>query len=88
MTRVIVGKWGKNLAIRVPHNVARRSGLVDGDPVEIEAVDGDLVIRRTGPGAHTRRDAEAAADEITRNAVGYTLGHLAIRALRDEGLRE
>lgn len=43
MTHVIVGKWGKNLAIRVPFDVARASGLSDGEEVEIETQDGDIV---------------------------------------------
>ncbi|MDR2858590.1 MAG: AbrB/MazE/SpoVT family DNA-binding domain-containing protein, partial [Novosphingobium sp.] len=46
MNRVIVGRWGKNLAIRVPFEVAREAGLSDGEPVEIETLDGDILIRR------------------------------------------
>ena len=42
---VIVGKWGKNLAIRFPAEIVRAVGLCDGSRVEIEAQDGDIVIR-------------------------------------------
>ena len=34
MSQAVVGKWGKNLAIRVPFEVARESGLSDGERVD------------------------------------------------------
>jgi antitoxin MazE len=46
MAEIIVGRWGKNLAVRVP---SERCGLRDGERVEIEVRDGELVIRRTVP---------------------------------------
>jgi len=46
MPRIIVGKWGKNLAIRFPGEIVKATGLCDGDRVEIEAHDGNIVIRR------------------------------------------
>ena len=51
MAEVIVGKWGKNLAIRVPRRIAKAVRLSDGERVEIEinARDGDIVIRRAVP---------------------------------------
>lgn len=49
MPEVIVGRWGKNLAIRVPGEIARAARLSDGERVEIEALDGDIVIRRAAP---------------------------------------
>jgi antitoxin MazE len=60
MSQVTVGRWGKNLAIRVPLDVARKSGLADGETVEIQAQDGDIVIRRLS----ARARASAAAEEI------------------------
>ena len=87
MSQVIVGQWGKNLAIRVPLELARNLGLSDGEAVDIEAVDGDLHIRRHAARADARRDAETAASEIIAGAQGRTLGGLSIRALRDEGQR-
>ena len=49
MTQVIVGKWGKNLAIRFPSEIVRASGLSDGERVEVETEDGAIVIRRAIP---------------------------------------
>jgi antitoxin MazE len=45
----IVGKWGKNLAIRLPGETARAVALHDGERVEIETRDGEIVIRRSIP---------------------------------------
>ncbi len=85
MSRVTVGKWGKNLAIRVPFEIAAASGLSEGEEVEMETKDGDLVIHRRA--AHARADAEKAALEL-RNARGsYSLGGISIRDLIDEGRR-
>lgn len=87
MTQVIVGKWGKNLAIRVPFDVARVSGLSDGEQVEIEAHDGDILIRRPAAHARARLDAERAAAEIMAESRKHSLGDLSIRDLLDEGRR-
>ena len=87
MSQVIVGKWGKNLAIRVPFEVARESGLSDGEQVEIEAQDGDIVIRRSAARARARGDAEAAAEEIIAESKRHSLGGVSIRELLDEGRR-
>lgn len=87
MTHVIVGKWGKNLAIRVPFDVARASGLSDGEEVEIETQDGDILIRRSAAHARDRQDAEIAAAEIIAESRKYSLGGLSIRDLLDEGRR-
>jgi len=87
VSEVIVGKWGKSLAIRVPLEVARAAGLSDGETVEVETSDGDILIRRRAARAAAKRDAEAAAAEILADAKGRTLGGLSIRALRDEGRR-
>jgi antitoxin MazE len=48
MPQVTVGKWGKNLAIRFPSEIAK-ARLTDGDRVEIEALDGNIVIRHALP---------------------------------------
>ena len=89
MSRVTVGKWGKSLAIRVPLDVARATGLGDGEAVEIEAVDGDIHIRRdVGKAeAEVRRKALAAVEEIIAASKGVTLGGISIRKLIDEGRR-
>jgi antitoxin MazE len=49
MPQVIVGKWGKNLAIRFPREVSRGAGISDGERVELQIRDGEIVIRRTAP---------------------------------------
>jgi antitoxin component of MazEF toxin-antitoxin module len=85
MTHVIVGKWGKNLAIRVPFDIARESGLSDGEVVEIAAQDGDILIRRSAAHALRREDAERAAAEIIAEGGSHSLGDVSIRELRDEG---
>ncbi|TAK98439.1 MAG: AbrB/MazE/SpoVT family DNA-binding domain-containing protein [Rhodospirillaceae bacterium] len=85
MSRVTVGKWGKNLAIRVPFEIAETSGLSEGEEVEIEAKDGDLLIRR--PLAHARTGAQKAAQDLLRGRKGRSLGGLSIRNLINEGRR-
>lgn len=87
MSQVIVGKWGKSLAVRVPLDVAAAAGLTDGEAVEIEAVDGTIVIRRDAAKAEARLRAQRAAEEILELSKGITLGGLSIRELIDEGRR-
>ncbi|MDX2142345.1 MAG: AbrB/MazE/SpoVT family DNA-binding domain-containing protein [Rhodospirillaceae bacterium] len=85
MTRVKVGKWGKNLAIRVPYDLADASGLSDGEQVEIEMKDGDLVVRR--PETQARARAKKAAQDIRRDGKKFSLGDVTIQDLRNEGRR-
>jgi len=85
MSQATVGRWGKNLAIRVPLEVARKAGLADGERVEIEAQDGDIVIRRLS--APARASAAAAAEEIIAERGRHRLDRKAIRALIEEGRR-
>ena len=49
LPQVIVGRWGSNLAVRLPGQIAKAAGLTDGEHVEIETRDGDIVIRRPVP---------------------------------------
>ncbi len=49
MVQVTVGKWGNNLAVRLPGEVVEAIRLRDGERVDIEAQDGDVVIRRAEP---------------------------------------
>jgi antitoxin MazE len=49
MTQVMIGRWGKNLAVRLPGAIVSRTGLSEGEHVEIEAQDGTIVIRRAVP---------------------------------------
>jgi antitoxin MazE len=47
--RVTIGKWGKNLAIRFPSEIVKAAQLSSGEQLDIEAQDGNIVIRRTAP---------------------------------------
>jgi antitoxin MazE len=49
MTHAIVGRWGKNLAVRFPNEIASELQLHEGDRVEIESGPGEIVIRRAKP---------------------------------------
>jgi antitoxin component of MazEF toxin-antitoxin module len=87
MTQVIVGRWGKSLAIRVPLDIAKSAGLSDGEHVEIEQQAGDLIIRRPGAHARARAEAESAAAEIMAESARHSLDGLDIRDLLNEGRR-
>ncbi len=43
--QVTVGRWGNNLAVRLPAEIADAVRLRDGERVDIEARDGAVVIR-------------------------------------------
>ena len=87
MSQATVGKWGNNLAIRVPSEIASASGLSDGEKVEIETLDGDILIRRPAARARRRRDAESAAAEIVGESRRHSLGGVSIRDLIEDGRR-
>jgi uncharacterized protein (DUF1778 family)/antitoxin component of MazEF toxin-antitoxin module len=85
MSQAIIGRWGKNLAVRVPSAVADAAGLNEGEKVEVDLIGPDIVIRR--PSALARqRQAEQAAAEITAESERYTLGEVSTRELREEGV--
>ena len=46
MVQVTVGKWGNNLAVRLPGEIVDAIRLRDGERVEIEAQEREIVIRR------------------------------------------
>jgi antitoxin MazE len=87
MPHSVIGKWGKNLAIRVPMEIARAAGLTDGEKVEVETQDGDIVVRRQDARARARQDAEAAAEEIIAESRRHSLGGVSIRKLLEDGRR-
>jgi antitoxin MazE len=39
-------KWGNSLAVRIPKPVAEEAKLKEGDPIEIEAAEGRVELRR------------------------------------------
>jgi antitoxin MazE len=49
MTLATVGRWGKNLALRFPNEIANELHLHEGDRLEIEAGTNQIVIRRARP---------------------------------------
>jgi len=49
MSQVTVGKWGKNLAVRLPGEIVKTARLSNGERMEVRARDGDIVIRRAVP---------------------------------------
>jgi antitoxin component of MazEF toxin-antitoxin module len=87
MARATVGRWGKNLAVRVPGDIAKAVRLSDGEHVEIEHRDGDILIRRPDAKARDRRRAAKAAREIIAESRNHSLGGISIRELIDEGRR-
>jgi antitoxin MazE len=54
MSQVRVGRWGKNLAIRFPGEVVKAVRLNDGERVEVDARDGEIIIRRAVPRFHAK----------------------------------
>ena len=49
MVRVTVGRWGNNLAVRLPGEIVEAARLHDGERVDVEELDGAVVIRRAEP---------------------------------------
>jgi antitoxin component of MazEF toxin-antitoxin module len=49
VTHAIIGRWGKNLALRFPNEIAGKLSLREGDRLEIEAGPDQIVIRRAKP---------------------------------------
>ena len=49
MSQVTIGKWGKSLAIRLPGEIVKAAGLSNGERLDIETHDGEIVIRRAVP---------------------------------------
>lgn len=45
MARALIGKWGRNLAVRISADIAKAVRLEAGAQVEVEARDGTVVIR-------------------------------------------
>jgi antitoxin MazE len=41
----VVRKWGNSLGIRIPSTIAKEASISDGSYVDIEDVDGQIIIR-------------------------------------------
>ena len=85
MSQTIVGKWGKSLAVRIPREVVNAARVQDGERVEVELRNGDILIRRVG--ASAKADARRAAEEILAEAKNYSLGDITISELLNEDRR-
>ncbi|HEY4115398.1 MAG TPA: AbrB/MazE/SpoVT family DNA-binding domain-containing protein [Rhizomicrobium sp.] len=85
MTQAQIGKWGESLAIRVPDDVAQTAGLRDGESVEIEARNGEILVRRSRITPEQRERAGKAMEEIIADSKRYSLGDLRIKDLINEG---
>ena len=48
MSHAILGRWGKNLALRLPNEIASELSLREGERVEIVSGAGQITIRRAG----------------------------------------
>jgi antitoxin MazE len=46
MAEAVIGRWGKNLAIRLPAEVARTAGLGEGERVEIVSSGEEVIVRK------------------------------------------
>ncbi len=49
MSEAVIGRWGKNLAVRFPADIPKAAGLDDGQRVEIVSHENEVVIRRLAP---------------------------------------
>jgi antitoxin component of MazEF toxin-antitoxin module len=88
MNQITVGTWGEAMASGVLQDAGRAAGLVDGERVEIEAKDGDIVIRRARKTpVKGSPEALAAVERLIENSRGVTLGDVTIRDLMEEGRR-
>jgi antitoxin MazE len=85
MAQATIGKWGRSLALRIPFGIAKAAQLSEGERVDIEVQEGEIVIRR--PAVRARADAEAAAEEIIEESRGVSLDRTTIRELIEEGRR-
>ena len=85
MIKATVGTWGKSLAVRVPADVARLAGLSEGESVDIEAVEGEIVIRRDAAGAARAKRAAEAVAAIKELRKDRRLDGISIRELIEEG---
>lgn len=41
----IITKWGNGLGLHIPHYVAKEIGVKNGTPVDIQIVDGSIVVK-------------------------------------------
>lgn len=69
--RVILGRWGSNLAVRLPRDAVLKAGFQNGTPVEVEARPGEMVIRSVQPHYTLDELLEEVTPEAVREAFGW-----------------
>ncbi len=69
--RAVLGKWGANLAVRLPRDVAQTAGFVSGAPVDIEARRGEVVIRSAKPSYTLDELLDGTSPEAMREAFSW-----------------
>jgi len=85
MAHAIIGKWGRNLALRLPLEIVKAAGLRSGEKVDIEARGHDIVIRRAD--AEATADAQRAGEEIIAESDLHPLQEAEILEMLREGRR-
>jgi len=86
MTWTRVHTWNESEVSELLRDIGRAAGLVDGEPVEIEAKDGQIHIRRVNKTpVKGSPEAFAAVEQLIANSKGHSLAGLSIRELIDEG---
>jgi len=60
--KAVIQKWGNSLAIRIPKVFAEETGLMDNSQVELQVVDGQIVIRSISPKAY---DLDALLNQVS-----------------------
>ena len=69
--RAIIGKWGANLAVRLPRDAAAVAGFTTGTPVELDARRGEVVIRSARPRYTLEELLEGSSPEAMREAFDW-----------------
>ena len=69
--RVVVGRWGTSLAVRLPRDAALAAGFENGTSVEVEARRGEVVIRSVRPRYSLDELLEGVTPEAMREAFDW-----------------
>ncbi|MDR2839165.1 MAG: AbrB/MazE/SpoVT family DNA-binding domain-containing protein [Azonexus sp.] len=72
-----IAKWGNSLALRIPADYVRRTGIKEGDRVETSlTIDGGICIRAA------KWDRKSFASDLEQMRSSMTMGESVIEALR------
>jgi antitoxin MazE len=69
--RVVLGKWGANVALRLPRDIVKTAGFASGASVEVEARPGEVVIRSVKPLYTLDELLEGVTPEAMREAFDW-----------------